>query len=106
MKGGKREGAGRPTSSNPATKLVTIKMTPQEHQAFLERGGSRWVKRMLATQGEAKMKIEISYTKKNGVQVELENVKPKLDDIELASVIEDAISKLQNMQLSLMPNND
>ena len=47
MKGGKREGAGRPPASEPATKLVTIKMTPKQHAKFLELGGSRWVKRLI-----------------------------------------------------------
>ena len=39
---------GRPPSDNKATKLATIKMTPDEHSRFLERGGGRWVKRLLA----------------------------------------------------------
>lgn len=52
------------------------------------------------------MKIELTYTKRNGVQVELENTRPRLDDGELAAVIEDMIRTLQDMQLSLMPNND
>ena len=47
MKGGKREGAGRPSSTDPATKLVTVKMTPKQHAKFLELGGSRWVKRLI-----------------------------------------------------------
>lgn len=48
-KGGKREGAGRPPATNPATKLVTVKMTPEQHRKFIEIGGSRWLKRMLET---------------------------------------------------------
>jgi hypothetical protein len=44
----KKRPAGRPPSENKASKLATIKMTPAEHVKFLERGGSRWVKRMLA----------------------------------------------------------
>lgn len=47
MKGGKRPGAGRPPSANPATKLATIKFTTTQHARFLELGGSRWVKIML-----------------------------------------------------------
>jgi hypothetical protein len=46
-KGGKREGAGRKPSPNPATKLATIKMTPRQHARFIELGGSRWVKRLI-----------------------------------------------------------
>lgn len=48
-KGGKREGAGRPPAADKAVKLVTVKMTPSQHQKFLELGGSRWVKRMMET---------------------------------------------------------
>ena len=47
MTGGKRIGAGRPPSADPATKLVTVKMTPTQHAKFMELGGSRWLKRML-----------------------------------------------------------
>jgi len=47
MKAGKREGAGRPPSADPATKLVTVKMTIRQHKQFLELGGSRWVKRLI-----------------------------------------------------------
>lgn len=47
MKDVKQEKAGRPKATNPASKLVTMRMTPQQQKAFLERGGSRWVKRML-----------------------------------------------------------
>jgi hypothetical protein len=46
-KGGKREGAGRKPSPNPATKLATIKMTPRQHARFIELGGSRWVKSLI-----------------------------------------------------------
>ena len=44
---GKCEGAGRPPVADPATKLVTVKMTPRQHAKFLELGGSRWVKRFI-----------------------------------------------------------
>ena len=40
--------AGRPFSKDKATRMATIKMTPSQHTDFLERGGSRWVKRQLA----------------------------------------------------------
>jgi hypothetical protein len=33
-------------------------------------------------------------------------VPKRMDDIELAAIIEDVIRELQSMQLSLMPNND
>jgi hypothetical protein len=52
------------------------------------------------------MKIEITYTKKQGVQIEMLDVPKRMDEIELASIIEEAIQELQSMQLSLMPNND
>ena len=45
--GGTRAGAGRKPSPNPATKLATIKMTPEQHARFISLGGSRWVKAML-----------------------------------------------------------
>jgi hypothetical protein len=51
--GGKREGAGRPKSDNPASKLITFKATPEQHATWNELGGSRWVKRLL---NEAKAK--------------------------------------------------
>lgn len=51
------------------------------------------------------MKIEITYTKKDGVKVELLEVPKSMDGVEVASIIESAIQELQNMQLSLMPNN-
>jgi hypothetical protein len=47
MKGGKRKGAGRKPSLNPASKLVTMKVTPEQHKKFLALGGSRWVKRLI-----------------------------------------------------------
>ena len=39
--------AHRPKSTDKATLLITIKATPAQKAKFLERGGSRWVKRML-----------------------------------------------------------
>ena len=48
MKGGKREGAGRPPATDKATLLITIKATRAQKAKFLELGGSRWVKRMLS----------------------------------------------------------
>lgn len=52
------------------------------------------------------MKIEITYTKKNGVHVTLVDQPKKMGDDEFASIIEDAIQELRNMQLSMMANND
>ena len=46
-RGGHRLGAGRKPSANPATKLVTIKVTPEQHKTFLDAGGSKWLKLML-----------------------------------------------------------
>ena len=47
MKGGKREGAGRPPSTDPANKLVTVKLTQSQYKKWVEIGASRWLKRML-----------------------------------------------------------
>jgi hypothetical protein len=47
MKGGKRDGAGRPPTDNPTTKLLTVKVTARQHSQFLALGGSRWIKRLL-----------------------------------------------------------
>lgn len=52
------------------------------------------------------MKIEITYTKENGVHVTLVDQPKKMGDDEFASIIEDAIQELRNMQLSMMANND
>jgi hypothetical protein len=52
------------------------------------------------------MKIEITYTKKIGAQIELDKAMLRLSKLELAAVLEEAIQELQNQQLSLMPNND
>lgn len=45
MMGGKRTGAGRPKA--PATKPVTLRLTPEQHRVYLERGGARWIKRLI-----------------------------------------------------------
>lgn len=52
------------------------------------------------------MKIEITYTSSKGVQVTLFEQPKGMDEVEVASVIEEAIQELRNLQLSLMPNND
>jgi hypothetical protein len=48
--GGKRPGAGRPPAADPASKLVTVRMTTTQHAKFIELGGSRWVKSLLDNQ--------------------------------------------------------
>lgn len=47
MKGGKRTGAGRPPSPNPAVKRIAVKVTPEQHKKFLALGASKWLKRLL-----------------------------------------------------------
>ena len=47
VRGGKREGAGRKPSKNPAKKAVSIKMTIDQHKKFLLLGGSKWIKKII-----------------------------------------------------------
>lgn len=47
MKGGKREGAGRPLADNPARHIVKARLTDEQKAKWDELGGSRWAKRML-----------------------------------------------------------
>jgi len=47
MKGGKREGAGRPPADNPAKHIVKARLTDEQYAHWLEIGASRWLKRML-----------------------------------------------------------
>lgn len=47
MKGGKREGAGRPVTLNPASVKVQVWMTEEQRFRFMRIGGSRWLKRTL-----------------------------------------------------------
>ena len=47
MKGGKREGAGRPPSTNPKSVIFKIRLTPQEHEKLLRVGGAVWVREAL-----------------------------------------------------------
>jgi len=47
MKGGKREGAGRPQSPDPASKRIAVKVTPEQHNRFIELGASKWLKALL-----------------------------------------------------------
>ena len=45
MKGGHRPGAGRPKAE--PTRPVSIRLTEAQHAAYIERGGARWIKRLL-----------------------------------------------------------
>jgi hypothetical protein len=45
MRGGKREGAGRPPA--PQAIIIRVRLTPEQHKAYTERGAERWLKRML-----------------------------------------------------------
>jgi len=47
MNGGKRPGAGRPPSPNPAVKRIAVKVTPEQHKRFHHLGGSKWLKDLL-----------------------------------------------------------
>ncbi len=60
----------------------------------------------MGKEGVQKMKMEITYTKKKGAEVKLIAVPKRMDDIELASIIEEVIVALQNMQTDLMPSMD
>lgn len=51
MRGGKRDGAGRPKAADPVSKQIKIMVTEEQHRQFLELGGSRWFKRVLAESG-------------------------------------------------------
>ena len=46
MKGGARPGAGRPKAE--PTRPVSIRLTAAQHAAYIERGGARWIKRLLS----------------------------------------------------------
>ena len=45
MRGGKRAGAGRPKAA--PTVIVRIRLTLEQHAKYLDRGGFRWIKRLL-----------------------------------------------------------
>jgi hypothetical protein len=47
MTGGKREGAGRPPSDNPARHTVKVRLTDEQYVRWQELGGSKWVKRQI-----------------------------------------------------------
>lgn len=45
MRGGKREGAGRPPA--PPAVIIRVRLTPEQHKAYTERGADIWLKRVL-----------------------------------------------------------
>ena len=48
MKGGKRQGSGRPFgTTKPETKPRAIRLTELHHAMFIELGGIRWLRRLL-----------------------------------------------------------
>jgi hypothetical protein len=52
VKGGKREGAGRPSSPDPARHTVKARLTDVQYAKWQELGGSKWVKRMIEEQSK------------------------------------------------------
>lgn len=52
------------------------------------------------------MKIEITYSKKNGAEVNLIDVPKKMDSVEIAAIIEEAIDALRGLQTNLLPSMD
>ena len=46
MRGGAREGAGRPKAE--PTVLVRLRLTPAQYKAYVERGEEHWLKRILS----------------------------------------------------------
>ena len=45
-KGGKQPGAGRPKKADP-TKPAMLRLTESQRKTYLERGGAKWVKRLI-----------------------------------------------------------
>ena len=60
MRGGKREGAGRPIEG---TRNVTIRLTPEEQKELQLIGGSKWIRETLEQIRENKMTTTIDTTK-------------------------------------------
>lgn len=60
MRGGKREGAGRPIEG---TRNVTIRLTPEEQKELQLIGGSKWIRETLEQIREKKMTTTIDTTK-------------------------------------------
>ena len=46
MRGGKREGSGRPLATKP-TKAFSVRLNAQQHAVYMRLGGARWLKRTL-----------------------------------------------------------
>ena len=40
-------GSGRPLSTNPASKSISIRATPAQHEKFLALGGCKWIKKVI-----------------------------------------------------------
>lgn len=40
-------GAGRPPSSNPASKSISIRVTPRQHDKFFSLGSSKWLRKII-----------------------------------------------------------
>lgn len=60
MRGGKREGAGRPIEG---TRNVTIRLKPEEQRELQLLGGSKWLREILEQIREKKMTTKIDTTK-------------------------------------------
>lgn len=60
MRGGKREGAGRPIEG---TRNVTIRLTPEEQKELQLIGGSKWIRETLEQIREKKMTAMIDTTR-------------------------------------------
>lgn len=60
MKGGKREGAGRPIAG---TKAVMLRLKPEEHETLKAIGGSKAIRNLLNSIREKKMTFELDTTK-------------------------------------------
>ena len=40
-------GLGRPPSTNPASKSISIRATPSQHKQFLALGGCKWLRKII-----------------------------------------------------------
>ena len=62
MKGGTREGAGRPPTDTPARHIVKARLTDEQYAHWLEIGASRWLKRMLDESRKPRVNTNIKNT--------------------------------------------